>query len=255
MAVTIFNAGGGGKSKVNVVQAASYANLPSSANGTVGVVTTESIHSIIVSPTQPPVVAGRLWLRSGYSPSKLIALTDTITLSIVAASYCASTTYARVDCYLRIAGAWAKTDYVIYNSDYSDGDLALGVIVNGTMSLITDGTTKKLYCSSGTNANRAMYCTTPLDVTDASAVIFTVSKSAYSSTYQSVNRLAILTEPFTVSATSSSVLSLNPSISALSNVTYTLDVSALVGSFYVGYQGYFPDTAGYLKVHDWRVVY
>jgi hypothetical protein len=261
MSVTIFNHGGGGTSKIRLVQASSLAGLPASADNTVGVVTAATISTVIVSPVQPAAAAGLLWVKTGspITANRLISLSGTVSLGILGAYYCASSTFARVDCYLRIAGAWVKTNLVLYSGGQSDVTLAAGAYYSGTPLTMNDTGSAYILSAGAINSRQAVYAAAAIDLTDASLISVSLTKTEVAAGYGPHNGIFVLAYPFNQSANEGSpiaVAKVQTGTAAYSTVTtFTVDVSALVGSYYVGYQAYYDTIGDYTCIYDWRVIY
>jgi hypothetical protein len=261
MSVTIFNHGGGGYANVRVVQAASLAALPAASNNVIGVVTTATINSVIVSPVQPTAAAGRLWIKIGapMAAGKLITLSNSVSIGVLAAYYCASTTFSRVDCYMRISGAWVRTDLVLYSAGKKDLTLAPGSYYYGTPLTMNDTGSAYILSASAISSRRAIYATTPIDLTSASLISVSLTKSEVAAGYGPHNGIFVLAYPFNQSAnegTPAAVAKVQTGTAAYgSETTFTVDVSALVGSYYVGYQAYYDTIGDYTCIYDWRVLY
>jgi len=268
MSVTIFNHGGGGYANVRVVQAASLATLPAASNNVIGVVTTATIGKVVVSPVQPAAAAGLLWVKTGspITANRLISLSGAISLGILGAYYCATSAFARVDCYLRIAGAWVKTNLVLYSGGQRDVTLAAGAHYFGTPLTMSDTGSAYILSAGALNADpdpcqrrQAVYAAAAIDLTDASLISVSLTKSYVATGYGPHNGIFVLAYPFSQSANEGSpiaVAKVQTGTAAYSTVTtFTVDVSALVGSYYVGYQAYYDTVGDNTCLYDWRVIY
>jgi hypothetical protein len=232
--LTAFPAGGG--AKLNVTAYSAAGSLPASdKQGAIAVITSAAIGAAFASADAPASPSGGdVWVWLGGTSLAPAALNDKITLHPRAV-------------YQRISGAWTlRTAYV-----YTGGawvEITLSLYDNGSFLLaadceliLGDTLTKQsnaIYLIDGAGRGEVSYAraffTNAVDLTNVSTVKVVADWSTSGTSASKFFRLEIGTgKPGTVVAYAT--VAANGT-----NMTVSVDVSALNGSYYVGVFGYGP---------------
>ena len=233
MSIAIFNYGKGGAAgaELNITAYSAVGSLPASADeGAVAVITSTAIGDTHVSNDEPSSPAsGDVWLWTGNENLAPVFLTDFIVLSPRACFQYNGSSWDYVESYVYHSSAWVEiTLYVYLTGDFFLSDSYSGVSGgDNNWSSVTisleDNYIQYICTGTGDREVRYGFTTDPIDLTDVDSITFVTS------TYGNID-----TRYVGVKTDRSYGFNAQASFAAGTEVSTTLDVSALSGYYYPG---------------------